>query len=83
MQVKISRVVYAGYIKDNRFIAYFDNAEFAMKYLTECYPTEEKHVEPIFVIDENTETCEVYGAEDEDEYKPEKDAEKRVGEHAE
>jgi hypothetical protein len=52
MKVKIARVIYTAYIKSNRFIAYFDDAETAMKYLAELYPREEKHVEPIFVLEE-------------------------------
>lgn len=53
MKLKIAFVIYAAYIKGSRFIAYFETAETAMKYLNELYPTEDKHVEPMFIHGED------------------------------
>jgi len=53
MKVKIALTIYAAYIKGNRFITYFENAETAMKFLNELYPTEDKHVEPLFILMED------------------------------
>jgi hypothetical protein len=52
VKLEITRIAYSAYIKGNRFIAYFETAEDAMKYLNELYPTEDKHVEPVMLLGE-------------------------------
>ena len=54
MKLRIARIVYAAYVKSSRFIGYFETAETAMKYLSELYATEEKHVEPLFILEEDS-----------------------------
>lgn len=51
MKLKLVETVYALYIKGTRFIGHFKTAEDAMEYGTGLYPTEEKHVEPIFLME--------------------------------
>ena len=53
MKLKIMQVAYSAYIKGNRFIGYFFSAVEAMAYLNELYPSEEKHIEPVFVMGED------------------------------
>ena len=55
MKLKIVKIIYCAYLKSSRFIGYFEDAETAMNFLQELYPTEEKHVEPIFVLGEEKE----------------------------
>lgn len=52
MKLKLGKLVYSAYIKGGRFIGYFADAEFAMRWLNENYPAEEKHVEPCWVLEE-------------------------------
>jgi hypothetical protein len=53
MNLKLGKLVYSAYIKGNRFIGYFENAEFAMRWMNENYPAEDKHVGPCWILEED------------------------------
>lgn len=53
MKLKLSKSFYAAFIKGTRFVGYFENAELAMKWMNENYPSEEKHLEVCWVLEED------------------------------